>query len=409
LLINDGGVFQVAQADQSGGVEDVGLVNSAVWSDFNSDGWPDLLIAAEWGPISVFKNEKGKLVDVTQSVGLSEQLGWWHGITAADLDADGDMDYVVTNQGRNTKYRATAERPHRLYYDDFDDSGTLDLVEAEYEGETEYPVRGRSCSSRCMPFIADKFETFHDYSLASISDIYQIEQNSRSAKELRFLDSVVLWNEAGAKLRIESLPKLAQISPGYGVCVSDFDNDGFQDIMMATNFFSAQPETGYMDGGLGWLLKGTKDRRFQPAWPNESGIVVAGDANGLALADVDNDGDQDAIFAVNDEPFRLFTNESDSDSVQVSVQGVPGNLAGIGTRIVFIGGQDEGAEASFQQAFEISAGGSHLAQSSAQPSIAASRLKKARSIKMHWPDGSESNLKVPILENGRLVIRYPEN
>ena len=404
LLINDDGVFQIADADQSGGVEDVGLVNSAVWSDFDYDGWPDLLVATEWGPISVFKNEEGKLVNVTQSVGLSQQFGWWHGITAADLDADGDMDYVVTNQGRNTKYHATPDHPHRLYYDDFDGNGTLDLVEAEYEGDTEYPVRGRSCSSRCMPFIADKFKTFKDYSLASISDIYQVQESPRPVKELRFLDSVVLWNEEGSTLRMEALPKLAQISPSYGVGVSDFDNDGFQDIMMATNFFSSQPETGYMDGGLGWFLKGGKDKQFQVSWPNRSGVFIDGDANGLALIDVDNDGDQDAIFAVNNQPFRLLKNESDSPSVRVVIEGVPGNAAGIGTRFVLLSD-----EASVRPAFEISAGGSYLSQSSAQPTIAMSALEKTRSIKIHWPDATESNLADPKPENGRLVLRYPQN
>ena len=412
LLINDNGVFGIATEVQSGGAEDVGLVNSAVWSDFNSDGWPDLLIAVEWGPIAVFKNEEGTLVNVTDSVGLSEQLGWWHGITAADLDADGDMDYVVTNQGRNTKYHATPEHPHRLYYDDFDNNGTLDLVEAEYEGEIEYPVRGRSCSSRCMPFIADKFKTFHDYSLASISDIYQVEKSPRPVRELRVLDSVVLWNEEGSSFRMEPLPKLAQISPGYGVCVSDFDGDGFQDILMAMNFFGSQPETGYMDGGLGWLLKGTKDQStkensFHSSWPIESGVVIDGDGNGLTLADVDNDGDQDALFAVNNQSFRLLKNESASPAVQVVVNGVPGNVSGIGTRIVLLG--DEGGEAPVRQAFEISAGGSYLAQSSAQPTIAMSVLEKTRSIEIHWPDGTISTLEDPTPKNGRLVLSYPIN
>jgi len=407
LLINDDGVFQVADGDQSGGVEDVGLVNSAVWSDFNSDGWPDLLVAVEWGPVTVFKNNQGTLVNVTESVGLGEQFGWWHGITAADLDADGDMDYVVTNQGRNTKYHATPNHPHRLYYDDFDGNGTLDLVEAEYEGETEYPVRGRSCSSRCMPFIADKFKTFHDYSLASISDIYQVQEKARLAKELRVLDSVILWNEGESDFRMEALPKLAQISPGYGVCVSDFNSDGYQDILMATNFFGSQPETGYMDGGLGWLLIGTEEKQFKPSWPNQSGVVIDGDGNGLALADVDNDGDQDAIFAVNNQPFRMLRNDSEAANVRVVVRNVPRNVNGIGTRLVLVGDKD--GDGPLRQAFEISAGGSYLAQSSAQPTITMSVLEMASSIKIYWPDGTETNLEDPTPENGRLVLTYPQN
>ena len=399
MLINNDGAFTVSNTKQSGGVEEVGLVNSAVWSDFDADGWPDLLIAVEWGPITIFKNDNGNLVDVTESVGTASQMGWWHGIAAADLDADGDMDYVITNQGRNTKYHATPEHPHRLYYDDFDNSGSLDLVEAEFEGDVEYPVRGRSCSSRCMPFIADKYKTFHDYSLASISEIYEVEEKPRPAKELRVVDSVVLWNENESGFRMEALPKLAQISPAYGVCISDFDADGILDIMMATNFFAAQPETGYMDGGLGWLLKGNGNGQFTPLPANLSGVVVAGDGNGLAIADVDSDGDQDALFAVNNGRFQVLENQSNTPSVRVRLKGVPKNPAGIGTRIV-LRGDDNAA----QQAFEISAGSSYLSQSSANPSIAVKTLQKSSTIDVNWPSGKKSSFKDLVPIKGQLIL-----
>ena len=402
LLINNDGAFTVSNTKQSGGVEEVGLVNSAVWSDFDADGWPDLLIAVEWGPITIFKNDNGNLVDVTESVGTASQMGWWHGIAAADLDADGDMDYVITNQGRNTKYHATPEHPHRLYYDDFDNSGSLDLVEAEFEGDVEYPVRGRSCSSRCMPFIADKYKTFHDYSLASISEIYEVEEKPRPAKELRVVDSVVLWNENESGFRMEALPKLAQISPAYGVCISDFDADGILDIMMATNFFAAQPETGYMDGGLGWLLKGNGNGQFTPLPANLSGVVVAGDGNGLAIADVDSDGDQDALFAVNNGRFQVLENQSNTPSVRVRLKGVPKNPAGIGTRIV-LRGDDNAA----QQAFEISAGSSYLSQSSANPSFAVKTLQKSSTIDVNWPSGKKSSFKDLVPIKGQLILQHP--
>ena len=117
LLLNEGGTFSEASAEISGGATKKGLVTSSLWSDFNGDGWIDLILTLEWGPVAFFQNREGKLVDATNDSGVEMNKGWWHGIAAGDLDADGDMDYVVTNQGNNSKYHTSAEHPHRLYYE----------------------------------------------------------------------------------------------------------------------------------------------------------------------------------------------------------------------------------------------------------------------------------------------------
>jgi hypothetical protein len=98
---------------------DAGLVNSAVWSDHNGDGWIDLWIVPEWGSIPVWENQKGQLIEVTSTLGVQEDKGWWTSILPIDFDSDGDMDYAVGNLGYNSKYSASSQGPRVLHWGDY--------------------------------------------------------------------------------------------------------------------------------------------------------------------------------------------------------------------------------------------------------------------------------------------------
>jgi len=228
-------------------------------------------------------------------------------VDANDIDGDGDIDLVGCNLGLNTKYHADKKHPHRIYYADFDDNGTMDLVEAKFEGDVELPIRGKSCSTHCMPFLGDKFETYHDFALASLTDIYEPTIKDRPFVEANSFESVVFINDGGKFSRTE-LPRLARAA------VADFDNDGMSDIVMANNFHAAQLETGFIDGGLGWFIRGASSAgnsiSLDCVWPSESGIVVDAPAMEVEAVDIDLDGDLDLVFPVNDGRIRIFENRA---------------------------------------------------------------------------------------------------
>src|SRR5256884_3597963 len=87
----DGKRWQL-DAENSRLLEKIGLVSGAVWSDLDGDGFPELVLACEWGPIRVFRNQAGKLREATTELGLDKYTGWWNGGTAGDIDCDGRMD-----------------------------------------------------------------------------------------------------------------------------------------------------------------------------------------------------------------------------------------------------------------------------------------------------------------------------
>lgn len=400
LLRNDGGVFVEATAEVAPGLEQVGLVTGALWSDANDDGRLDLLITTEWGPISYWSNSGSGLVNETAAANLADRAGWYNGITGADLDHDGDIDYIVTNAGLNNKYNKTSpEKPALLYYGDFDNSGRRRLVEAKAGENSLLPVRGRSCSSAAMPFIYSRLPTYRSFAMSSLQEIYT-QQCLDDAVVLKatHLESVVLFNETTlhghATFRIVALPRLAQIAPGHGVAATDYDGDGDTDVYLVQNFNWREPETGHWDGGLSLLLRNDGQGNLEPVWSDESGLVVAGDATAIAVADLDADARPDFIVTRNNArtlAFRQSSSPATSRSTShlaIRLAGPNGNPTGVGARVTVR------TVSGAPQTAEVYAGSGYLSQSSPWLFFGRGDLGQPVQVHVRWPDGNETEHRI---------------
>jgi hypothetical protein len=138
----------------------LGMVTDAIWTDYNNDGWVDLVITGEWMPITVFKNNKGLFENITEKLDLKESTGWWYSIHEGDFDKDGDSDFIVGNLGLNYKYKANEKETFDIYFNDFDENGSNDIVLSYFNGGKKYPLRGRECSSQQILGIKKKFEDY---------------------------------------------------------------------------------------------------------------------------------------------------------------------------------------------------------------------------------------------------------
>jgi enediyne biosynthesis protein E4 len=350
------------------------------------------LITHEWGPVKLFRNEDGRLVDATKEAGLAERLGWWNGISGCDVDHDGDIDYVVTNVGLNTKYRASAEQPVVMYYGDFEGYGVSQIVEAETVRDKEWPIRGRICSTGAMPTLAERFKTFHAFAVADLHDIYTSERLERSLKlKVNELRSGLLLNDGAGHFEFRPLPALAQISPGFGVAFCFADGDSNADLYLVQNFFSPQRLTGRWDGGLSVLLLGDGAGGFKPAWPSRSGLVISKDAKGLAILDLNGDGVDDFIVGVNGDRFRTFqAAASPARPLQLRLRGPKGNPTAVGAKATvttLVNGRP------VRHTAEVYAGGSYLSQSAARISAPVGDRPTAE-VLVNWPDGTTEQTTV---------------
>ncbi|MCG8577896.1 MAG: VCBS repeat-containing protein [Flavobacteriales bacterium] len=280
LLRNDGGFFKEATINSSD-LLGPGLVTSSLFDDFDRDGDLDLICVGEWMPISFFENTDGVFKNVTAQYNLDQTVGWWMSIEKGDFNGDGVNDYVIGNIGENNKFHPSNDHPLEIYVDDFDQNGTYDIVLGEHQNGTCFPVRGRSCSSEQMPFIANKFPTYNEFAQADLKEIYgqTALDSALHISATNFSSSILLSSDSGFVL--QRLPSYAQMGPLNGTVISDFDGDGNLDIVAAGNNFSAEIETIRYDGGRGSVLLGDGKGSFKALSPQESGFFVNTDVKAL--------------------------------------------------------------------------------------------------------------------------------
>lgn len=288
LLINDGkGHFTISKQKE---LSELGLIKYAQWTDLDNDSYLDLIIAGEWMPITILKNNNGDLskLDI-EGCGLENTFGWWNTINATDFDGDGDIDFMLGNLGLNSKLKATTQYPIQMYVSDFDGNGSTEQFLTQFIEGVEYPIATRDELTKQLPGLKKKFLSYKKFSESTFKEVVSTDQiaNAKKYKATEFR-SVFVENLGKMKFEVKPLPKAAQVAPIMATIREDFNGDQLMDLYIAGNFYPSNIQLGRYDALLGEIMINKSNGNFKALSPIQTGVSIIGEIRNIKRIVINN-------------------------------------------------------------------------------------------------------------------------
>lgn len=244
--------------------------------DLNNDGLIDLVFCGNQVENKIYLN-KGNLVfeDITENSGINTNKYWSSGITFADINTDGWMDFYISQGGPHQK----ENRANLLYIN----QGDLTFVESAQE----FGLADSGISTQSAFFDFDNDGDLdcivmneNDYYGQDPESFYRILSNKSILKEN---SSHLYENRNGKFVDITEKAGLLKPSFGLGLCVSDINEDGWLDIYIANDYYV--PDALYINNGNGTFSDKIKEHTQQ----------VSFYGMGMDIADLNNDSLKDIV------------------------------------------------------------------------------------------------------------------
>lgn len=424
LFHNKGdGTFE--DVTQSSGTGDCGNANGAIFIDYDGDGLLDIYIGNYFDYIDLWdikdprfmhdsfetarngganvmyhNNGDGTFTNVAADLGIDDP-GWTLDVGCADIDNDGDLDILSTNDFG----------PDKLFLNKGAD-GFEDISEQAIGVDTRKGMNAE----------------FGDYNNDGLIDIYVT--NIMTKEYLK--EGNMLHENMGDGSFVDVAVETGCADGGWGWCGKflDFDNDGDLDIFTVNGFVSAGEETYWYDLAS-WATTIDGDPASASSWPDigdkslsgyeasrlfrndgfdgfveiaaEAGVDDRRDGRGVAVADFDNDGDLDMFVANQNSKPVLYRNDAAGGNnwIELKLEGTSGNRDAIGARIDITTGE-------FNQMREVDGGNGYASQSSRRVHFGLASAEIIDKLQIRWPGGL-----VQILEdidcNQILTIKEPQS
>ena len=373
------GTFEDASAGLGGGLD--GWSCSATFLDYDGDGRLDLYVTQYvaydpdkrctdgagrpdyCGPrmfppvhdVLLHNEGQGKFAPMAAAAGLHTAIGAGLGVVAEDLDGDGRIDVYVANDGhanqlwRNTgggKFHDVALLLGSAYNMNGEAEAGMGVVAADLDGDLDL-------------------------------DLFVTHLDEESNTVYSFLGKQGYDDATAASgLGTGSLPRT-----GFGVAAPDVESDGDLDLVVANGRVTrgqgaafAEPNQLYLNNGSG---------RFREAAEQGGDFSAAVEVSrGLAVGDVDDDGDLDLLVSNAGGPARLYRNDAPRGGSWLRVRAVDPRYRrdAYGARVTVTGGGRSWLRT-------VGPGFSYLSSSDPRAHFGLGPLKKVERIEVRWPDG----------------------
>jgi hypothetical protein len=392
-LFHNNGNGTFSEVTRQAGLEGYsGLSTSALWFDYDRDGWLDLLVAnyVRWSPEAdifcsldgttksyctpeaypgstcwLFRNRgDGTFEDSTGRAGLHDPTSKSLGLTMIDYDLDGWPDVFVAND----------TQPNKLYRNNRNGTFSESAVTAGVAFSEDGVARAGMGADAA------------DYDNSGLPSLVVTNFSQQM---------VGLYRNEGHGFFVDEAPRSAvgkssRLTLGFGCFFFDVDLDGPLDLLVAN---------GHIDETITRVESTISYAEFPHLFHNEGGgkfrdvATLAGKsfnqprvARGAAYGDFDNDGDLDVLITTNHGPAYLYRNDCQANhSIRFRTVGVRSNRDGIGANIRIW--TPEGV-----RWLTVKSGSSYLSQSDRSVTFGLGRFQGVERVALEWPSGVKQEL-----------------
>jgi enediyne biosynthesis protein E4 len=282
MLENQGnGSFLDKTTALAPGFKGLGMARDAWTGDLDGDGHIEIVVVGDWMPIHIFSERQGKFVETSVEMGFEKTGGFWNCILAGDWNADGKTDLLFGNLGTNTRLQASADKPLRMYVNDFDQNGSVEQIITQYEGDKAYPIVLKNTLLKQLPALRKNLLNYAAYKDKTIQDLFPEDLLQRSKIwEVHTLESRMYIQGGNATFASVKIPEVLQYSAVYAFH-AESDSDGQLHLFAGGNQSRIKPELGIQMGSYGWHFILDKEGGFKHIPAAESGFFVSGEIRSL--------------------------------------------------------------------------------------------------------------------------------